>query len=169
MKILKSKKSYKHHIGDILFGKEYLENVNLKDLKKKKYVYGISIRRSEFKKELKKHFEYQCPFIDGNRYLWFLPSYVFTDTPNENDFSHHFQKDPKSAKIYGYKKDRIEEIEEFDEHEQYNNFGGENLYMGHGYTFGTLPSDGGNGKDVAMIRLDNGDILVGQLWVWFNK
>ena len=41
--------------------------------------------------------------------------------------------------------------------------------MGHGYTYCTLPSDGSNHKDVCMIRLDNGDILVGQTWVWFNK
>jgi hypothetical protein len=42
-------------------------------------------------------------------------------------------------------------------------------FMGHGYTIGTLPSDGENDYIHAYVKLSNGDILYGFCWVWFNK
>ena len=165
--LVKAKKPYKHKIGDILFGNEYLENINLEDLKKKKYVYAFSNRRlnSELKKEFFEYFKYECPFIDGNRYFWFYPSFVFTDTPDEKDIMHQFMEDDNG----GWRADKLKEIEEFDEYSIHNQFWAEKFYMGHGYTSYTLPSDGSNNKDVVMVRLNNDDILVGQTWVWFNK
>lgn len=171
MKVLKSEKQYKNKIGDILFGKEYLEEINIKELEKKRYCYDVSVNRlpKELQNELKKYFQYECPFIVGNRYLWFTPSFVFTDTPDKQEIMHQFQKTLKDKKMYGWFSDQIKAIEEFDEYRNNDTFGSEGLYMGHGYTDCTLPYDGSNHKDVCMIRVDNGDILVGQTWVWFNK
>ena len=171
MKMMKPEKQYKNKIGDILHGEEYLEQLNINELKEKRYCYSTSIRRlsKEVQQEFKKHFLYVCPFIDGNHYYWFAPSFVFTEIPIEKAIEHMFQKTIAAEQIYGWKSDQIKMIEEFHEYKDNHPFYGEQLYMGHGYTDYTLPSDGCNHKDVCMVRLDNGDILVGQTWVWFNK
>ena len=41
--------------------------------------------------------------------------------------------------------------------------------LGHGYTTGTLPSDGHGNKVLATIPLANGDELLVVCWVWFHQ
>ena len=41
--------------------------------------------------------------------------------------------------------------------------------LGHGYTDGTLPSDGFGHHELACLELENEDLVVGWLYVWFNK
>lgn len=42
-------------------------------------------------------------------------------------------------------------------------------FMGPGYTYGTLPSDGDCYREDAIVALDNGDYLGFKVKVWFNK
>jgi len=41
--------------------------------------------------------------------------------------------------------------------------------LGHGYTEGTLPCDGNGENKLACLELDNGDLIAGWLFVWYNK
>ena len=41
--------------------------------------------------------------------------------------------------------------------------------LGHGYTDGTYPSDGDGELILLDAQLDNGDMVVGWGWVWYNK
>jgi hypothetical protein len=154
-----------HEIGDILYGAEYLRVVDIAELKKKKFVYYS--RRQIIEIEGMESFIYHCPFIRGNKYLWFWPTYSFADESKKREPEFHVQKPfrqdvMKAIKSvenpYGTKKDT-----------GWENFGSEFYYMGHGYTEMTLPSDGCNHKELACVITDNGDILVGRTWVWFNK
>lgn len=42
-------------------------------------------------------------------------------------------------------------------------------FLGHGYTSGTLPSDGGVELKLGIVQLSNGDELLVAVWVWYNK
>jgi hypothetical protein len=42
-------------------------------------------------------------------------------------------------------------------------------FLGHGYTYGTLPCDGNGDLINVLIELDNGDMLFGHCWEWYNK
>lgn len=42
-------------------------------------------------------------------------------------------------------------------------------FLGHGYTTSRLPLDGFSELDNAVIELDNGDAILGWIWLWFNK
>jgi len=171
MKILKAKNPYKHEYGDILYGNEYIEMINMEELRKKKYIYHTSPNQldSKIRYKFKALFQYECPFIKGNRYYWFSPVFICTDIPNEIDLMHQFMEDYNG----GWKSNKLKQIEQFDKYGEYPDkvytLENEYLYMGHGYTYGTLPSDGSRDTDIVMIHISNGDIIVGKTWVWYNK
>jgi hypothetical protein len=42
-------------------------------------------------------------------------------------------------------------------------------FLGHGYTDGTLPSDGSGSIELVKVPINNGDWLVCWAWKWYNK
>lgn len=162
MKFIKQKTPYKDEIGDILYGKEYVKDINFSDLKKKKYTYiirDLMFRDKDFKESLKdslnKIFRYNCPFINGNKHYYFFPAFIFTDNCDKENVYNQFMD--------SWKDDVIKDIKNNE------NFFTEKLYMGHGYDFGCLPHDGYNEKKIVCVETDSGDVLVGKVFVWFNK
>lgn len=164
MKIIKPRVLYQHSIGDILYGEELLGKVELKDLESLRYCYEFL--SNEFDESILDAFIYECPFIEGNKHYWFFPSFKFTNLKEDTNYIH---SDSFPNMANNFKNDQIRSIKNFNEYAEHNEFHGKSVCMGHGYTSGTLPYDGINGKDIACLYMDNGDILVGFTWVWFNK
>jgi hypothetical protein len=112
--------------------------------------------------DLKTMLEYECPFSD-NKYYWFIPNLILI----KNDVEIYRQGKLKS-KEYDYyfdtafmkqmHGDRLFELDEV-----------QRAFLGHGYTDGTLPSDGSGKLERAAVALENGDFLLGRTWLWFNK
>jgi len=113
-------------------------------------------------KELKEESIYQCPWTD-NKFHWFVPyALIIHGSP---DVYKPKEIPPYLKHFYDYSLD----IEWHSAVSIFEDSGIETSLYGHGYTSGTLPSDGSGRIWKAKIKLSNGDFIAGHLWVWYNK
>ena len=114
---------------------------------------------------------YQCPWSD-NLYYWFVP--VVLITKNVDSLADWLE----DSKVPNYKRDMIMDTgwtermvvnEFFDENDSLDPTGVQRIDLGHGYTTGTLPNDGSGSLHDGTVALNNGDMLAGKVWVWYNK
>ena len=166
IQIIKQPKPYSPEYGDILYGAEYVEKeVKKEDINK---VIPIGARSSYIWESLEGRFGievasirdeliYGCPWSD-NRYYWCLPEWLVL---RENDVNYYKELDTP-LKTFGYY---------WDTEWWLRVFRGEVLnrvistFLGHGYTSGTLPSDGSGEIKPVLIGLDNGDALYAHCWI----
>jgi len=105
---------------------------------------------------------YDCPW-SGNRYYWMFPLGIITTTGGIERYGRNLIGDsPWRCRVISRSGD-VGNVDpsEFD--------GIVNAMLGHGYTEGTLPSDGCGEKVLATVPLDNGDEILVACWVWFNR
>ncbi len=164
------KSAAKPRIGDVLYGERFLNRVELRvaDLEGKRLIRNPNCRFNLADlgiatDALEAQIVYGCPWTE-NKYHWMFPLGVVTD----------------DEKRYGLDASRIEgrpwmcrqisasehSIDHVDPSEWCKVT---DAMLGHGYTTGTLPSDGHGNKVLATIPLDNGDEILVVCWVWFNK
>jgi hypothetical protein len=159
-------KPFNPDLGDILYGGDFIsghiKDKNILDLKKLPvclYNEGNpwNVLPGRFKisaMNLEVKVRYECPYT-GNTFYWLVPYALIL---KEN-----------SVEYYGGDKDQYP----FDLEWWKNLFNHPTQIMmsllGHGYTEGTLPCDGGNSIELVTIDLDNGDQLLAFCWFWYNK
>lgn len=170
------KNPYKPDCGDILSGGEYL----IRQLRDTEFVGNwISTRiydenpwRSLKKmgintKPLEKAFKYTCPFT-GNTYYLFVPLMILLNSGEPEDIKVYRQPPLNTSSLdYAYDLEYNKEICPF-----FSSMGMGRILdsmLGHGYTDGTLPSDGDGEVIKVLVGLDNGDFLAGFCWQWYNK
>lgn len=174
LKLIEPKKKHttileKNIIGDILYGDKYMvgrfsHRKNKNELIKNKDIFYLDFSGhyntwNLFEDNISLEFMYECPFVEGNRYYWFVPNVILTDDIKKYDeyITHHL-------KNIAYDMEWIKQ--------KYNyNARGEihDSLLGHGYTDGTLPIDGHGYIDLLDAELDNGDMVIGHGWIWYNK
>ncbi len=109
--------------------------------------------------EVAKTFVYECPWTE-NQYTGFVPMAIETDDlekfrpliPEWREYLLDVDFMKKGYKSRPYAMDGIAQS-----------------FAGHGYESGTLPMDGDHRLALAAINFENGDRLIGWLWLWFNK
>lgn len=100
---------------------------------------------------LKKAFQYSCPYT-RNTYYHFIPLAILLIDGHDIDMYRKGYESPSWDFAFNLKWSK-----------QCCSM------LGHGYTDGTLPSDGSGKHIKVLIELDNGDFLFGYCWLWFNK
>jgi len=159
--------------GDILYGGKYIQSIRKKNksipwgkgdiifLYSTHNCYNPWERLQEFNidsEDVEKSFKYKCPWSD-NQYYWFMPLAI--ESPNGQQYI-----DKLPEWIQDVQKDKEWMMSR---HKEYILSNVAETWMGHGYTDMTYPSDGGLGREVALLKLDNGDIIAGFVWIWYNK
>lgn len=170
--------------GDYLFGEKYIIPLEQKDLEDNDILllnqicfvsWNAMIKMdcfdlpniSQFKSEIM----YDCPFDTGYKFFGIFPLAIlsgdvakyrnksfkgrFDDMAWDTDWTKSFicKKYDRNGKIgIGIPVSDIARA-----------------YMGHGYTSGTLPDDGGNSLTQVKVKLSNGDWMVCLTWIWYNK
>jgi len=165
-------KRYTPEYGDILYGDEYIAGkVELKDIKHPILLSNFgnntweTLKKFEIDYEmLQKRVTYEC-YMTGNKYYWFLPmmilcgystkAYRGLSSFSDPYFNMLFDEEWTLQFLEGYSVENINKIQQ--------------SLLGHGYTLGTLPSDGSNSIEVVWVEMSNGDKLVGFCWIWHNK
>lgn len=112
--------------------------------------------------DLKTMLEYECPFSD-NKYYWFIPNLILVKKSVEI-----YRQGRLKDKQYDYYFDTAF-IKHIHGHNIFELDSVRRAFLGHGYTDGTLPSDGEGKLVKAAVALENGDFLLGWTWLWFNK
>lgn len=175
IKIIRQKKPVKPEIGDILYGQRYAfawwekekeslksyEWITLADISVNRWRalerLGIDISK------VQEEFIYECPFHNGNKYYWFIPSILLSRDVNK------YRKNPNDK----YSREAIafdqEWINKMFKQETYHEDNIVKSMLGHGYTDCTLPYDGNGQIELVVLELNNGDFIMGPIWVWFNK
>ena len=123
----------------------------------------LGIKVDKFKKSL----EYECPYTEYTHY-WAIPIYLFSERVDEivDNTEEIYWKDY-------FKDHKWQAKEHFPKHEKgEHEFACNSIaksFLGAGYTYGILPSDGHGRIHDAITALDNGDFLGMKVWVWYNK
>lgn len=115
-------------------------------------------------------FKYDCPFVDGNKYNSLLPFAVIVKPEHVNDskmlidtFLNSFSKDMISEKNLN---------DTFFVHSTHPDSLIQNVRhtsrLGHGYTSGTLPSDGSVNTKICLIEYEHAYVMI-EMHVWYNK
>jgi hypothetical protein len=181
-KIIKQRKPHKNTYpikasgGDILYGGPYLRDVdvapmigsrlflpvhcNLNTLSAWANLEKFGIEHEQFKQDV----TYDCPLI-GTAYS-VVPGYILT-----HDIEPYVMAG-MMGRLYEGDVDFVRDTFCVDANDLDTLLQVPELVvlqMGSGYTFGTLPTDGSRGKDVAVVDLDNGDMLFSWYWKWYNK
>lgn len=168
------KQPYTPDCGDILSGGEYLvrevkgseiignflssQAVSDNPWKSLK-VLGIDVA------PLKKAFQYSCPYT-RNTYYHFIPLAILLIEGHDVDM---YRKGPYESPSWNFafdlewNKKRCHTFDDFGLNRVADSM------LGHGYTDGTLPSDGSGEHIRVLIELSNGDFLFGYCWQWYNK
>jgi hypothetical protein len=156
--------------GDILYGEHYLKNLpsSLKKLAKgKKLAIPVDFNEPNAWKvlhnvgvtnafDVMQEATYRCPFIKDNKYFWFVPQLIITSDISKYENIQPHWRDTEFLITQGcLDKNWILQ-------DPYN-------MLGHGYTDFTLPTDGSSGRSIAIMELDDGDIVVVATQVWYNK
>jgi len=107
---------------------------------------------------------YQCPW-SGNHYHWMFPLGILTDDEKRYglDSGNIRSGRPWLCPMVSADMDEngYTDPTELDKITK--------AMLGHGYTGGTLPSDGVGEIVLATVPLDNGDEILVACWVWFNR
>lgn len=167
MNIATPKLVAKPRIGNVLYGERFLSRVELvvADLEGKRLIrnpnrrfnladLGIATDALEAK------VVYGCPWTE-NKYYWMFPLGVVTD--DEKRYGLDNSKEPWMCRLISASEHSIDHVDPSEWCKVTD------AMLGHGYTTGTLPSDGHGRKVLATIPLDNGDDILVVCWVWFNK
>lgn len=169
IKIIPKDKPYTPDIGDILYGNKYVSSAcDPKSVTDFLVLTGYHLWKSlsyfniDYE-QCMKDFEYQCPF-SGNLYYWFVP--VALIIRNGSDKYRPATPTPNYEDDYRLDVEWHSSILKHDL-EKPNNM--VRSFLGHGYTNGTLPSDGSNCLHSVLLNLDNGDSIFGFCWIWYNK
>lgn len=107
---------------------------------------------------------YSCPWTK-NRFFWWYPVALLLEHRYKYEGGIDLYPDDDMSQRVGYESNCLTSVTVKDA------ISGSIIrsMMGHGYTIGTLPSDG-HGKIVpALVDLSNGDQLLVACWVWYNK
>lgn len=171
---IKQSSPYKHPHGDILYGKEFIaaRAEDLESLRPILPLTGPRVGHNPFAGlnmvfgvevvDLQKVFEYIDPWY-SNTYFWWVP---------------HAMVIRNGVECYKKLRAPVDTALDFfldtDWHNSNDRFTFElnwitRSMLGHGYTSGTLPSDGSRELIPVLVELDNGDAIFGYCWVWFNK
>ena len=120
----------------------------------------LDIKFEGFKKKV----SYECPYTEYTHYSA-IPVFLYSDRIDEiidntkEIYWKDMYKDHKwVADMHFPGESRVFQIGRIQE-----------AFMGPGYTYGTLPSDGDGSRKDAIVALDNGDYLGFKVWVWYNK
>jgi hypothetical protein len=101
---------------------------------------------------------YKCPFMHMNIYYWNMPVALISQNPERYE--------ALSGNAYAMDSDWHKKMYE----ERIFDLGlVPRSLMGHGFTSGTLPSDGTPHIEKTLADVDNGDVIVCQTFIWFNK
>ena len=177
--IIKQDNPWKPHIGDVLSGGEYikclLHSPGLPDLLEFK-VIGLKWIANHGWVALEKlgiaitpaiAFSYECPFVDGNHHYHFLPHFVLVNDlevykEHSSDWPDMVLDRDWLVKYHLHSNLVLAEA-------QIQPSPIDLTIRGHGYTSMTIPSDGHGKWALACLELSNGDLVVGWLWIWYNK
>jgi len=171
--IIEPKKLFKPRNGEILYGGKYISKVvKTVDLYGRRILqlgwwghpyWSVLDRLSIYHKRIMQDTLYDCPWT-GNRFFWWYPLGVLINHSYCIDKETIMPNDRRVAHIR-LRSSWPESISPEDV------MGGVIVQaaMGHGYTGGTLPSDGGGAVEPALVDLSNGDQLLVSCWVWSNK
>jgi len=130
-----------------------------------------SLRRvGVYEKEFRLSVQYDCPFVDGNKFYLFVPNLLFTD-----DVPFWIGRISGEVHLLGGKEYIADH--EWHRHVYEDDFENKTMpmgyicenMMGHGFSSKYLVGNGYAGKKSAVVALENGDYLGGQVWVWYNK
>lgn len=173
--VQKAEHPFEEDFGAILFGGEYIAGrVVKKEIDQVLFLPGtyhdpwkdlikLRIKCNDFKEAV----TYK-DFVIENTYYWFLPIMILTDNNQKyrNDnlkspvYNHIFDSDFCKGNLFSPDLGNDIAISPGKIHAS---------LLGHGYTYGTLPSDGSGRLDMLYVNLSNGDRLAGYCWIWFNK
>lgn len=106
--------------------------------------------------------QYECPFVKDNKYYGIVPIGISTSSSeqyrleelSDSFLDHVFDLEYQRQYILSY----LQETGPIT-----------GSYLGHGFDFGRLPSDGDIKIIVVKIKLSNGDFLVAKTFEWYNK
>lgn len=169
------KQPYKPEIGDILSGGEYIVRQVGNKEKLEDYLFiGVfgnnpwhALERLNIDStKLKEAFKYKCPFSE-NIYYHFVP--VALILKNGVDSYRNFYEEQNGEGMYSDYLFDLEWIKQMSQDVLPEANTIQMAMLGHGYTDGTLPSDGSGDFINVLIELDNGDFLFGHCWEWYNK
>lgn len=189
LKVVRQKTPWKPDIGDVLgegasfvkcaFEMGMIEKANLVGVG---YLgpspWGALGRLGVDSKQIMGLFAYECPFIKGNRYWHFCPWLIIT-SKNTDEYRQRAKTRYMSWLDMAVDSDWVRKmyVGSYRNPDSPYRINPDKIepdrvsaaILGHGYTYCTLPSDGHGCHELACLELDNGDLLVGWLWVWFNK
>ena len=179
-KAIKPSKPATPEIGDILGGWEYLSRVEIFTIELFKTDGSLPNRLVVSQNHgfnladigvdvtvLEAETRYKCPWTE-NYYHWFYPLGVITDDETKYSLKHDADVNLHEFRPWACRK--IENGKTDLDHVDPSEWGKiTDAMLGHGFTRGTLPSDGHGEKVLATVPLDNGDELLVVCWVWFNK
>jgi hypothetical protein len=175
VKPIKQTSPYKPEIGDILSGGEYLVRKIGNKEKLEDYLYVSTFgnnpwhaleRLGIFAEEIRQAFRYKCPFSD-NIYYHFIPVALVVKNGTQQ-YRDKLEKDNGPTVNYDFMFD-LKWIKDMSHGVLPEANSVQMAFLGHGYTDGTLPSDGFGEFENFLIELDNGDFLFGHCWVRYNK
>lgn len=162
-KLSKSKR-YIPENGDILYGNEFIAG----KVKKEEINSILMLFRNSWNalEKLgidilyKDQMAYECPY----RYIqfyWFYPTFLICQ-------DHNIYKSKVDCRRFDILTDAdywINFVKICDEKPNKIHMS----FLGHGYTSGTLPSDGHGTPELVYVNLSNGDKIAGFVWIWYNK
>lgn len=181
--IKSQQKPWKDEIGDILLGRELIHSqfmkseftdpINLMSFGCMGVSYNpftVLDRIGVDGKFLSDTMQYRCPFDRGNVYYWFVPVFILCQNGVNAYRQYGFEE-----KIFDFAFDTDWTKRNYDEYD----WDGDLIKVspgsiicsmhGHGFTMGTIPSDGSKERRMVKVELTNGDFIAGYIWVWFNK
>lgn len=174
IQIVKPQPPFTPEIGDFLFGPEFIHSYITKEETKAKdfLLFPLIFMNywhpfSTLKKlgidasELRTSCKYQCPFRHNTTFYGVFPFAIKTNDSKiyrQNDFAleafdYAFDLEWQQRCI-----DQLMSVDQFSR-----------AFMGHGFTDGTLPFDGGNSIVNVKLQLTNGDFILAHTWEWYNK
>jgi len=144
--------------GDILFGAEFISGVappyfkayllSHWDYNHWEALYNLGIRGSDLSDQV----EYECPWR-STPFYWIYP-FAISDVPKEA-LKHMPWVEPCDFSYANFATVGPDKIDQ--------------SFFGHGYTSGTLPSDGSIELKVFVIKLSDGRSLYCYGYFWYNK
>jgi len=194
IKIVKQKHPWRDDIGDVLQGTDYPKCLFTPDMvPSAKVVVGLpyaaynpwkALERVNVDPEpLKTEVEYPCSFVEGNRYWMFMPNVILAkdlkpyappgyDPKNYDKCVCMFlalalDSDWTKSMYFGLRSDADTVVDS--DHWPPALSSVARAMRGHGYTYCTLPDDGHGRWKLVCLELDNGDLLTGWIWAWYNK
>ena len=188
VKVLRARRDrkFKSH-GEILYGADYLEDLadlgsdindrvkNWMALREAKAVLlsilhvntwealrGIGIDVSALRDAVR----YQCPYTQ-HEYFWMMPISLFGDVEKYKEKAKETLPDWKVDHAFDFEYTCFATSCESPVDWYFGDV--TSLFMGSGYTVGTLYTDGSRNRRRLRVRLSDGNWFMVETWEWFNK